>query len=337
VFRSWRDIRSAEILVPSFGKGDAVMMRKGILMTIVLSCSVVAFAQAQERSRTEVQGEQRLRLICKQLDLTEEQQQMAEGLILVYTEQVAEERANPAEILMRVQEYYGEYEAAKAEGNDAAMQAAQEKIRSVKPGARPAMQFFENLAQVLTDEQKAQLVKLRQAPVQTDSTKRPVPPTQRTPQADPNRRRIEGDQIREHTGNRRVPPPTDDQPKPTEGTSEGGTKLRPFHVVLTAKTFGLTEEQTKELEAKLVAFRAQMAQSPPTDVPSREAAVNGLATEVRSVLTALQATAFDQQIEALRENAPEPEVIRLPGNIQGRPNPQMMPPQMQQPGQPGRQ
>jgi iron-sulfur cluster repair protein YtfE (RIC family) len=104
-----------------------------------------------------LQGEQKLRWVCKQLRVDEAQMQKADALLQAYKAEVDEQRQDPAGLLQRIQDKYAELRAAEAEGNAELAKKLRAELKEMTPGAQAESRFFTDLEQVLTEEQKAKL------------------------------------------------------------------------------------------------------------------------------------------------------------------------------------
>ena len=123
-----------------------------------------AWAQKHKGDRGIIlDGEQKLKYIGKQLKLNPNQQTHFDSLLPVYTEMMKDE-SDQAFLIQRLTEIQGllnQREEAKKAGDDAKAKALTEEIHRVTPGVAPERQFFENLAEVLTAEQKTTLEAVR--------------------------------------------------------------------------------------------------------------------------------------------------------------------------------
>ena len=102
-------------------------MKRFITATILILCSTSFLAaQVQPQVRraprrpdpTEQgpKGEAKLRWICKQLDLSDQQMQQVEALIAVYQATLAEDRENPEDLMKRLKDKLAEIRNAEAAG-----------------------------------------------------------------------------------------------------------------------------------------------------------------------------------------------------------------------------
>ncbi len=163
-------------------------MRRLVSLTIIgLACSAFAAAQiqplrpGQPRARRQAkqapgpEGEDKLRWVCKQLQLDEQQWQQAEALIAVYQAELEDVNADPTALLRRIQDKYAAITAAKADGNLELAEKLQAELKNMAPSRKAENDFFDGLKQVLTDEQQAQLPKiLAQADTVGDISLRPI-------------------------------------------------------------------------------------------------------------------------------------------------------------------
>ncbi len=139
---------------------------KWFVLFLVVAVAAPAMSQLQpapppgaRRSQPEpsLQGEQKLRWVCKQLKLDETQMQKAETLIQVYKAEVEEQRQDPAALLQKIQDKYAELRAAESDGNAERAKQLRTELKEMTPGAQAEGRFFGDLEQMLTDEQKTKL------------------------------------------------------------------------------------------------------------------------------------------------------------------------------------
>lgn len=164
-------------------------MKRGIMLAILgMFCVATAAAQmgatpgagarprqAKKSEPKGLQGEEKLRWICTQLKLDEQQQQQAEALIAVYNTELKEQEQNAVALLQRIQDKWAEVQAAQQAGDMEAANRLREELRNMAPNVAAENNFFDSLKQTLTDEQKAKLPKLReQAETITSVSIRPV-------------------------------------------------------------------------------------------------------------------------------------------------------------------
>ena len=108
-----------------------------------------------------MQGEAKLRWVCKQLQLDEKQMQQAEALIAIYNAEFDEQKKDPAGLLLKIQDKYAESKAAADAGNTELAQKLQAELKAMAPGIQPENHFFENLEETLTPAQKPKLPAVR--------------------------------------------------------------------------------------------------------------------------------------------------------------------------------
>lgn len=149
-----------------------------LLMTLAM---VSAFtAQAQEKEQIELkrippprptqpqqeevaapQGDKKLRWVCRQLRLNDEQMQQAEALIAVYNAELTEMQANAPELLQKIQDKFAELQKAKADGNQDEVTRLQQELREMAPGVAAENHFYDSLMGVLYEEQAERLPAIR--------------------------------------------------------------------------------------------------------------------------------------------------------------------------------
>ncbi len=148
-------------------------MKRFITATILILCSTSFLAaQVQPQVRraprrpdpTEQgpKGEAKLRWICKQLDLSDQQMQQVEALIAVYQATLAEDRENPEDLMKRLKDKLAEIRNAEAAGETERAAELREEMRNLSPGNRAENEFFESLEQYLNPQQLAKLPNARQ-------------------------------------------------------------------------------------------------------------------------------------------------------------------------------
>lgn len=106
-------------------------------------------------------GEDKLRWVCRQLRLDSEQSQQAEALITLYKSRLEEMSSNALELMTEMRDLAAEIKAKQEAGDTAAVAALQERLRNLAPSRRAENEFFENLSQYLTEDQKARLPQVR--------------------------------------------------------------------------------------------------------------------------------------------------------------------------------
>ncbi len=260
------------------------------ILTVFALCSLSMLpALAQTSPPVGAQDEARLRRVCDGLKLDDTQQKQMQALLSVYRAELEEAAKNPQERLKRIQTVLAEIDVAKAEGNDTRVRELQQQISQMGPETMAENNFFRNLEQSLTSEQKAQLPKLREA-AKNPSPPPPVPPAPPTPPT-------------------AVTPPTPPTPPsptaaPTSAPVPPANELRPVHVLLAALELKLSSEQRKLLENVLSDFRDSMRLDPPKDAAASTQRTDRLIQMIRPLLTTDQVPVFDKRVEALRADPP---------------------------------
>jgi hypothetical protein len=107
------------------------------------------------------QGEDKLRWVCRQLKVTKEQMQQADALIAVYRAELKEAEANSTELLLRLQDKFAEFQAAKNAGENEKAERIREELKNLAPTTQAENHFYEALSDTLTKEQKDRLPELR--------------------------------------------------------------------------------------------------------------------------------------------------------------------------------
>lgn len=169
------------------------MMKQAVMVSITaLLCGGSAWAQLQvqpapptppvrpatqpaQPGPARLEGEAKLRWVCKQLRLDEKQMPQAEALITAYNAEFDEQKADPAALLMKIQDKYAEVQAAQNAGNTELVKKLQAELKNMAPGALPEEHFFDALQEILTAEQKARVATVRKrADAPGDGVLRPV-------------------------------------------------------------------------------------------------------------------------------------------------------------------
>lgn len=157
-------------------------MRSLSLLGVLLTVTAV-FGQVQQARPAgprpagdgALQGEKKLRWICKQLRLDEEQMQQAEDLITIYNAETKDLQANAGELMQRIQDKFAELQAAKSANDPEKVKKLQEELRNLAPEKQTETHFFEGLQQVLTAQQKEKLPAIiKRAEAGGDTSLRPV-------------------------------------------------------------------------------------------------------------------------------------------------------------------
>jgi hypothetical protein len=122
-----------------------------------------------------LQGEAKLRWICKRLQLNEQQTQQMEALIAAFNAELAEGQKDRTEMMKKLQERSAEIQAAREQGNEDLVEKLRAELRELAPDVRAEKNFFEALVQVLTEPQKSRLPQVRELAKNPQSaTLRPV-------------------------------------------------------------------------------------------------------------------------------------------------------------------
>ena len=112
---------------------------------------------ARPAAEAPLQDEAKLRWICKQLRLDQNQMQQAEALIVAYQAELKDMEAHTAEVLQRIQDKYAEVQAARTAGDEERVKKLQEELGGLSPEAIAEGHFIDALQDALTPEQKSKL------------------------------------------------------------------------------------------------------------------------------------------------------------------------------------
>ena len=122
-----------------------------------------------------MQGEAKLRWICKQLRLDEKQTEQADALFATYQAELKDMEQHAAELLQRIQDKYAEVQAARTAGDEERAKKLQDELRALAPEAQAEGHFLDALDSVLKPEQKGRLPAIRKrAEVPGGQSLRPV-------------------------------------------------------------------------------------------------------------------------------------------------------------------
>lgn len=110
----------------------------------------------------ELRDEERLRYLMKQLALNPQQQQHAEGLLAVYLDAKQAKMAVIKGGADEIRAKYLEMDAARKAGDNARVEQIQKDLRDFTSNVQAENEFMSNLESVLTAEQKATLVEIKQ-------------------------------------------------------------------------------------------------------------------------------------------------------------------------------
>jgi hypothetical protein len=151
-----------------------MMRRTAFVWLTVLLMAATSFAQPmrprQARPRggertVPLRGEQKLRYLINQLDLSPEDREFAEGLLEVYAEQVRAQKTEQEErgdLLERVRVLYAQMEEAEQAGDTQKADELREQMKALGPGVLAEREFLVALEANLSDDQKASLKQARQ-------------------------------------------------------------------------------------------------------------------------------------------------------------------------------
>lgn len=107
-------------------------------------------------------GTDKLRWVADRLGLTDEQKQQVEALLQIYDAEVQAGQSDPQALGQKMKEKLAEIEEARSKGDAEAEQRLQQELREVVPHVAAEKNFYANLEQTLSDEQKARLSTLRE-------------------------------------------------------------------------------------------------------------------------------------------------------------------------------
>lgn len=144
---------------------------KRMLSVCLVTAGLVAGAFGQEPPASQPQagrgggpsGEAKLRAICRQLKLSDQQMKTVETLVQVYQAELDEDRRNPERIVEEIRQKYGELRNAQEANDTERVRQLREELRSLAPTAKAEKHFFEGLLPILTDAQKTRLEQMRRA------------------------------------------------------------------------------------------------------------------------------------------------------------------------------
>lgn len=107
-------------------------------------------------------GAEKLRWVTDRLNLTEEQKKQVEALVQIYDAEVQAGQSDPQALGQKMKEKLAEIEEARGKGDEATATRLQQELREIVPHVAAEKNFYANLEQTLTDEQKARLPGLRE-------------------------------------------------------------------------------------------------------------------------------------------------------------------------------
>lgn len=193
----------------------------------------------------QLKSEARARYLMRQLELTEQQAQAAEGLIEVHF--AASE--DPQVDIEEIRRIWKELQAAQAKGDKETEQALTKRIQEMGKGTNPEPEFVENLTPVLVDPQPARLAEARER-------------LDRNPSG----------------------------------------ALQPIDLVRVARGLTLSPEQSGQLGALVSSFRTEVNSKPAMDDGRKVELINGLATQIKKLLTPEQTDVFEKRVKAMRSD-----------------------------------
>ncbi len=134
-------------------------------MAVVCTTAGLAQVQLQPTSRPkvvpkEVPLQDKLRYLCKLLDLNPQQWQHAEGLFTLLDAEVNLSREEMVQRLLEIQRVVTAREAAKNSGDTRQFQELTDRLRELQVREPAQKHFIEGLTPVLTEQQKAKLPEL---------------------------------------------------------------------------------------------------------------------------------------------------------------------------------
>ncbi len=141
-------------------------MRRIVMMTLA-ALLVTEAAQAQRKpivpmavvsDSQKLRGKTKVLYLLRQLDLTKEQREHARGLIATILDTGAEHDFS----LEQVYQLMAEVQEAKKEGDDERVRQLNQQLRELGKGSDNNEEFFMNMEDVLTDEQKVMLKAARE-------------------------------------------------------------------------------------------------------------------------------------------------------------------------------
>ncbi len=152
-----------------------------------------------------LEGSQRLRYICGQVDLTDSQKSDLDAFVAVYDEMMKEEQKQEVLIdrLMKIQGLTIQLKEARDAGNREQEKQIQAQITELTPGRAAERTFFESVEQTLNDEQKKQLAAARaRLTANRDASLKPMEVIQlaRTMELNPDQRKKLDEVLRDFRG-----------------------------------------------------------------------------------------------------------------------------------------
>jgi Spy/CpxP family protein refolding chaperone len=159
------------------------MLRWAFASILAAMCSVPVLAQLQIQPSTrpkpaearEVMLQDKLRYLCKQLELNEQQWQHVEGLFTLLDAEVNLTREEMVERLLEIQRMIAARDNAKAAGDTKQFDELTERLKELMVRPTAEKHFMDGLMPVLTEAQKAKLPELlKQLAGVTDLSLKPV-------------------------------------------------------------------------------------------------------------------------------------------------------------------
>ncbi len=136
---------------------------------------VIPGAPAKPEAPKAIPLEQKLRYICKQLDLDARQQQHVEGLFAEFKAESDMSQERTKERMDAIMATFNEMQEAQKAGDTARADELRERLRSLAPGAALERGFVEGLLPVLNEGQRAKFERLmKELETATDLSLKPV-------------------------------------------------------------------------------------------------------------------------------------------------------------------
>lgn len=140
-----------------------------LTLSLVLACVCCLSAAAQQivvpppdqSAKKEIQGADKLRYICKQLNLTDEQKQHVRSLLVIYEDELKVDPEDMRERLERIRSLYVELREAQDAGDEERADQLRTEMRDLAPGLRAEKNFYEALEPALSEEQLKLLSEIR--------------------------------------------------------------------------------------------------------------------------------------------------------------------------------
>lgn len=143
-------------------------MRRQVTLAAALTVAVLSTAAAMAQTAQPLppgarmlRGEPKIEFIAKRLNLTADQKKTYDSLMEVYRVSMEDEKRRMPEILQQIRELMTELSAAEAAKDTAKADAIRAQIGKLRPGLGAEKELFDNLAAVLTEEQRQDVALLR--------------------------------------------------------------------------------------------------------------------------------------------------------------------------------